>query len=154
MLATLAGITMQQRMLERTSLRIISTMARCSRCGAEAAEVTKFCPACGAKFVAQPEAIQVDGDPGAYYCWKHKKEVTRVTCGRCEKPICTKCLVIGPAGVRCKDCARNKIPVRMSGVLHDATSGISRGVRNIDGRKVWYLYLFAMIARLFGGWFR
>jgi hypothetical protein len=92
----------------------------------------------------------VDGEAGAYYCFKHKKEVTRVTCGRCEKPICPKCLVIGPAGVRCHDCARNKVAVRWRGLAHDAGSRVGR----IDGRKVWYLYLLAMIARMFGGWFR
>ena len=62
---------------------------------------------------------------------------------------CTKCLVIGPAGVRCKECARNKVSKRWRGVAHDLGSGIS----NVDGRKVWYLYIFAMIARMFGGWF-
>src|ERR1700689_4472560 len=101
-------------------------MARCNRCGTEAAEVTKFCSHCGAKFVPREEPVSVEGDAGAYYCAKHKNVVTRVTCGRCEKPICPKCLIIGPAGVRCKDCARNKVPIRMSGVLHDATSGIGR----------------------------
>lgn len=123
---------------------------RCSRCGAENHEASNFCPKCGAKFVPRPDPVAVEGDPGAYYCFKHKHEVTRVTCGRCEKPICTKCLVIGPAGVRCRDCARNKVSTRWRGVAHDLGSGIG----NVDGRKVWYLYIFAMIARMFGGWFR
>jgi hypothetical protein len=26
-------------------------------------------------------------------------------CGRCERPICVKCMVSGPAGMRCPDCA-------------------------------------------------
>ena len=125
-------------------------MARCNRCGAEAAEVTKFCASCGAKFVPRQDPIVVNGESGAYYCFKHKKEVTRITCGRCEKPICTKCLVIGPAGVRCKQCANNKIPIRLKGVLHDA----AHRVGPMDGKKIWYLYILSMIARLFGGWFR
>ena len=123
---------------------------RCSKCGSENNSETKFCPACGAKFIPRPDPVQVDGESGAYYCFKHKKEVTRVTCGRCEKPICPKCLVIGPAGVRCQECARNKVAVRWRGVAHDAASGLGR----IDGRKIWYAYLLAMIARMFGGWFR
>jgi len=125
-------------------------MPKCNRCGTDVADVTKFCPHCGSLFVARPESIGVEGDPGAYYCWKHKKEITRVACGRCEKPICPKCLVVGPAGVRCKDCASTKVPFRVSGLLHDAKSSIGP----IDGRKVWYLYITSMIVRLFTGWFR
>jgi hypothetical protein len=123
---------------------------RCSRCGAENPLQSKFCPSCGAKFVPVAPPVEVDGDDGAYYCHKHKKEVTRVTCGRCEKPICPKCMVISPAGVRCNECARNKVSVRWRGVAHDAMSSVG----SIDGRKVWYLYIFAMIARFFGGFFR
>jgi hypothetical protein len=125
-------------------------MARCDKCGAEATEVTRFCGSCGAPFVPRAEPIAVEGDPGAYYCYKHKHEVTRVTCGRCEKPICVKCLVISPAGVRCKMCASHKTPIRMRGVLHDVGSGVGR----IDGRKVWYLYIFSWIIRFFTGFFR
>lgn len=73
-----------------------------------------------------------------------------MTCGRCEKPICPKCLIVGPAGVRCKACASNKVPVSVTGMLHDAKSRVGP----IDGRKVWYLYLLSMIVRFFTGWFR
>jgi hypothetical protein len=123
---------------------------RCSKCGVENAAETKFCPSCGSKFIPRAEPVSVEGETGAYYCFKHKKEITRVTCGRCEKPICPRCLIIGPAGVRCQDCARNRVAKRWKGVAHDAASGLGR----IDGRKIWYAYLLAMIARMFGGWFR
>jgi hypothetical protein len=122
---------------------------RCSKCGTENTQEANFCPKCGAKFVPR-EDIAVANDPGAFYCFKHKREVTRVTCGKCEKPVCTKCMVIGSAGVRCQECARNKVATRWRGVAHDLGSGIGR----VDGRKVWYLYIAAMIARMFGGWFR
>lgn len=46
------------------------------------------------------------GDPTApKYCYKHPKEETGLSCGRCERPICTRCVVIGPAGPRCRECA-------------------------------------------------
>ncbi len=128
---------------------------RCSKCGAEAKEPTKFCGACGVAFVPMPKAVPVPGEDGVFYCAKHKKETTRVTCGRCEKPICHRCMIIGPAGVRCKECARNRVPIRARGVLHDVTSGVTRSpVAN----RVWYMVAFAfiinLISDLFGGFGR
>ena len=38
-------------------------------------------------------------------CYRHPKTETAVSCGRCERPICVKCMVSGPAGMRCPDCA-------------------------------------------------
>lgn len=126
--------------------------ARCSRCGAENEADTKFCGRCGSKFVPV-EAPVTAGEDGLYYCYKHSKETTRVTCGRCERPICAKCLVVGPAGVRCKVCARNRTPVRIRGLAHGVGSTIGS---NMTPNRVWYLYLWAMILRfiasLFGRW--
>lgn len=124
-------------------------MARCDKCGVEAEAPGKFCASCGAKFVPRKEAV-VAGNDGEFYCYKHSKEITRVTCGRCERPLCHKCLVMSPAGVRCRDCARHKRPVRVRGVLHDAVSAVGP----MDQKKVWYLYIFTWIIRLFTGWFR
>lgn len=39
------------------------------------------------------------------YCYQHPKIETAVRCGKCERPICPKCMVPGPAGMRCPDCA-------------------------------------------------
>lgn len=129
-------------------------MDRCSRCGAENAATTKYCGECGSKFVPRPAAVAVDGDEGAYYCFKHKKEPTRVTCGRCEKPICHKCLIVGPAGVRCRECARRKAPVRIRGVVHDAGRGLGNLGAQIGSRPVWYLWIWMMILNFFRGFFR
>ena len=37
-------------------------------------------------------------------CERHKVE-TLLRCGRCEKPICPDCTVMGPVGARCRDCS-------------------------------------------------
>ena len=37
-------------------------------------------------------------------CSKHNEE-TSVTCGRCETPVCPRCMVHTDVGVRCKTCA-------------------------------------------------
>jgi hypothetical protein len=41
-------------------------------------------------------------------CAKHPNEITYVRCGRCEKPICVRCMVDTPVGKRCRECAQNR----------------------------------------------
>ncbi len=44
--------------------------------------------------------------PPTLYCANHPDRETLIRCGRCDKPICVKCQVRHPVGIRCKDCAR------------------------------------------------
>lgn len=45
------------------------------------------------------------------YCAKHSKTPTNVRCGRCDTPVCPRCLVFAPVGVRCRDCGKpTKLP--------------------------------------------
>ena len=124
---------------------------RCSKCGSENEGGKKFCADCGSPFVAREDAVPVPGETGAFYCARHRKEPTRVSCGRCEKPICTRCAVHGPAGVRCRECSRNRIPLRPLGVLHGAGRQLEHGA----GRTVWYLavwyFIVSIVSNLFGG---
>lgn len=123
---------------------------RCSKCGAENAEPKKFCGECGAAFVPR-EDRPVPGEPGVYYCARHQKDTTRVRCGRCEKPVCTRCAIHGPVGVRCRECAKNRVPVRPMGLLHSAGQGLEQN----GPRMVWYAALWVLIisvvSNLFGG---
>ena len=127
-------------------------MARCMKCGAENEATNRFCASCGAKFVAVAPAVTA-GEDGLYYCYKHKKETTRLTCGRCDRPICTRCARVGANGVRCPDCARNRIPVRVGGVLHDMSSSVGRTASNLGTRPIWYLWIWGMIIRFIMGFF-
>lgn len=120
-------------------------MSRCSKCQAEVQGAPKFCPDCGKRFVPNPEPV-VAGEDGVYFCHKHKREQTRVTCGKCERPICPKCLVLSPAGVRCKDCSRNRVPVRLRGVAHDVGSGLTRSP---GAQRVWYMVFVMFIVNFF-----
>lgn len=44
-------------------------------------------------------------------CARHPKVETGLACGRCETPICPKCLVMTDVGARCQDCApRRRLP--------------------------------------------
>src|SRR5580693_4296560 len=126
--------------------------ARCNKCGSPNDPANKFCASCGARFVPRPEPVSA-GEDGLFYCFKHKKEATRVTCGRCEKPICHKCMTVGANGVRCKECARNKVPIRLTGVLHDAGSSVKGAAGSMGARPVWYLYIWTMIIRIIMGFF-
>lgn len=38
-------------------------------------------------------------------CARHPKVETALSCGKCGTPICPDCLVAGPVGMRCRDCA-------------------------------------------------
>ena len=126
--------------------------ARCAACGAENVDDSRFCRSCGKPFVAVPPPVEA-GEAGLFYCYQHKRETTRVTCGRCERPLCPKCVNVGANGVRCRECSRNKVPMRLGGVLHDATSTVGRGMRSMGTRPVWYLYIWGMIVRLIMGFF-
>ncbi len=125
-------------------------MLFCKNCSAENTDDKKFCGECGTALEAAAGPVAVPGEDGAFYCDRHKKVVTRVRCGRCEKPICPRCTVFGPAGTRCRDCARNRVPIRPMGVLHEVT-------RSIDSpgpaRTVWYLAIWSLFLHIFSGLF-
>lgn len=45
------------------------------------------------------------------YCYNHPDRETALTCGNCGRPICTRCVVQHPVGIRCPECARpTRIP--------------------------------------------
>ena len=43
---------------------------------------------------------------GALFCYRHPTRETYIRCGRCERPICTSCAMLGPVGSRCKTCGK------------------------------------------------
>lgn len=119
----------------------------CLECKAPNPGGKKFCGECGAALTPPENApVAVEGDSGAWYCGKHTKVVTRLRCGRCETPICPKCIVYTPAGTRCRACSKNKIVVRPAGLLHSAVGVV--GETTGGGRRVWYLALWYLILSL------
>lgn len=45
------------------------------------------------------------------YCANHPNRETMLRCSKCEKPICLKCAVQTPVGLRCRECALlKKVP--------------------------------------------
>lgn len=126
----------------------------CEKCRADNPSDKKFCGDCGAALQAPPDPVPVPGDPGAFFCGRHKKVATRVRCGHCETPVCTRCVVYGPVGARCRACAKHRVAIRPMGVLHAAGTTLDRSAQGA-GRVVWYMaiwyFVIGIIGSLFGG---
>jgi hypothetical protein len=59
---------------------------------------------------ATAERPQLPED-GELRCANHPNTPTRLRCGRCGKPICTRCANTTSVGLRCPECARGPKPV-------------------------------------------
>jgi apolipoprotein N-acyltransferase len=44
--------------------------------------------------------------PNAAACFNHPQRETMVRCGKCGRPICVRCMVSTPVGMRCRECAQ------------------------------------------------
>jgi len=65
---------------------------------------------------------------GPMQCARHPKVETGLACGRCETPICPKCVVMTDVGARCPDCApRRRLPQFEVGPIY-LLRGIGAGV--------------------------
>ena len=45
-------------------------------------------------------------EPPPLFCYRHPDRETWVRCGRCDQPICTRCAMQGPVGLRCRTCGK------------------------------------------------
>jgi hypothetical protein len=52
-----------------------------------------------------PDAAQAAG-PGPWRCAADPSVETYLRCGRCDTPICPRCLIQTPVGSRCRSCAQ------------------------------------------------
>jgi hypothetical protein len=73
-------------------------------------------------------------------CAYHPKVETNLRCGKCDKPICPKCMVETPVGARCRDCAGlDKLPTfRVSTRYYLIAAGTALGMGLACG-AVWGL---------------
>ena len=93
-------------------------------------------------------------------CAKHPDVQTSLRCGKCEKPICPKCMVMTPVGARCKECADvRRLPTyRLSGADYvkgaGTALGMGIGVGLVWGLIEWMrpLYFFSVILSAGAGW--
>jgi hypothetical protein len=68
-------------------------------------------------------------------CTYHPDIETNLRCGKCDKPICPKCLVQTPVGARCPDCAKlYKLPTyRVSRKYYLLAAGAALGMALVCG---------------------
>jgi hypothetical protein len=71
------------------------------------------------------------------YCARHPDVETGLRCGKCDTPICPRCLVQTPVGARCRDCAN------------------IRRIPTLDVKPITYVkaQAAAIVAGLAVGWF-
>ncbi len=88
-------------------------------------------------------------------CAYHPDVETNLSCGKCGKPICPKCMVQTPVGARCPDCAKTtKLPTfRLSPKYYLIAAGTALGMAIATG-LVWgllrgflpYIYVNLIVA--------
>ena len=55
---------------------------------------------------AETVAESASNEGEALFCYRHPERETYISCGRCDRPICTSCAMLGPVGARCKECGK------------------------------------------------
>ncbi len=80
-------------------------------------------------------------------CTRHPRRQTALRCGKCETPICTRCIVQTPVGARCRDCAQlRRLPQFDVGwSLLARSSAAALGISLLG----WYLLSFVAFLRFF-----
>lgn len=74
-------------------------------------------------------------------CATHPDVETELTCGRCEKPICPRCMVYTPVGARCRECAQVKrLPTYNLGTQTLVLAGVAAVVVGAGTGVIWWLF--------------
>lgn len=55
------------------------------------------------------QATEMADEP-IVFCARHPDVETALECGRCATPICPRCMIHTPGGIRCPDCAKLRRP--------------------------------------------
>ena len=73
-------------------------------------------------------------------CATHPKVETNLSCGKCGKPICPKCMVQTDVGVRCVQCAGlNKLPTfKLTSKDYVKAIFVGLGIAIVAG-AIWYV---------------
>jgi hypothetical protein len=74
-------------------------------------------------------------------CATHPSVETELTCGKCGKPICPKCLVYTPVGARCRECAQvRRIPTYNMSASTFARAAAGALVGGLAIGVAWWLF--------------
>jgi len=111
--------------------------------------------------VGTDRSPQLDETEGATYCARHPQVETYLRCGRCETPICPRCLVQTPVGARCPDCARiNRLPTFDVTPVFFARGFVAAMVAGAVVGAIWggikgplgFSFFFAILLGFAAGW--
>lgn len=90
------------------------------------------------------------------FCANHPTVETLVTCGKCGKPICPRCMVTTPVGQRCRECGLQKsplyqipLPLLMVGIVVGVIGGVIGGM--IGSRLQFFVFFLAPVIGTFIG---
>ncbi|MDP9340715.1 MAG: rhomboid family intramembrane serine protease [Actinomycetota bacterium] len=75
------------------------------------------------------------------YCYRHPSEPTRVHCTRCNRPICTDCMIPAPVGYQCPECVAE---ARQAFRRRPSVRAGARSVRSTSMTKALLLVLVAV----------
>lgn len=88
------------------------------------------------------------------YCSKHPKVETALTCASCGIPICPKCMVSTPVGMKCRDCGTAKqSPLYKIGPGRFLLAGIVALLAGMAGSLVGSLGFFIILLSIPYGYF-
>jgi hypothetical protein len=92
-------------------------------------------------------------DDGPMHCYRHPDRETYIRCGRCDRPICTRCAMQGPVGFRCKSCGTltNDPLSTFTPTQLVLGLGVAVGGGAVIGLISGYLGWFAIVIAFFGG---
>lgn len=78
-------------------------------------------------------------------CARHPGVETGLRCGKCDTPICPRCLVQTPVGARCPDCAQvRRLPTyQVSPAYYLRALGAGLGMALVSGGA--WAFLFALV---------
>ncbi len=76
-------------------------------------------------------------------CANHPRVETLVSCSKCDKPICPKCMIFTPVGARCRECAQlRRLPqFEMRGEVRVRVLGTAAAIAILGGGALGILHL-------------
>lgn len=95
----------------------------------------------------QPRGREEETTPRCHW---HPEVETRLSCSRCQKHICTQCVIQAPVGIRCRDCGRAApMPTYDVRPTYYARAIAAAAAAAVGGGLLWWL-LNLTLNSLFG----
>ncbi|MDO8682489.1 MAG: B-box zinc finger protein [Armatimonadota bacterium] len=89
-------------------------------------------------------------DEAPVYCARHPKEQTGVRCATCGTPICPRCMVSTPVGMKCRDCGTGRksplYKVRPERLLLAYLAALIAGAGTVLLSHIGFLVIFVSMA--------